>query len=515
MALTSLFTDIADAIRAKEGSTGTITASAFPDRIAALTGGGGDAISQAKTVAVTAAGQIQIGDTVYTVAGSAAAVQTDGAREELPGPVRTAAFSPDGKLLALAGMTLSQSGYIVYGSGWARLYRVKAGGTLSPLKELTWGEGSFPAVTWAGWSPDGKLLALAGSEGESYNSMTGVARIYTVAGETVTEGPELHADAAGTAFPKEIVGGVFSPGGDALFLLSNGYGSTGQTAGLYAYGITDGAVSFSVAYTEGALKVASSYLPSSLAMKPDGTRLLAGWKLFSVSGATLTAVKDLFGVSPPSVMTFSPDGGQLVTTMYGNTGDVYTVSGDTYTKTGTVEIGGSCGAMVFSPDGGMFAAVGKTTNYSTPQSSSSFFKVYAVSGSTFTLTDTPYEAARNDLEAPGMFALALSPDGGTLIAGGGASRYEGSGGSGEELTPVSEVGGVYIKGTGGSWTRKAGLCWGGGEEESAAVTAYPAPEGAIPASAAPCGVGYAKSAMAAGETGTVVVIGEITGEATT
>lgn len=37
--LTALFTDIADAIRAKTGGTADIRADAFPDAIAAITGG--------------------------------------------------------------------------------------------------------------------------------------------------------------------------------------------------------------------------------------------------------------------------------------------------------------------------------------------------------------------------------------------------------------------------------------------------------------------------------------------
>lgn len=42
ISLVRLFTDIADAIRQKDGSTGTIIASEFPDRIAAIPSGGAD-----------------------------------------------------------------------------------------------------------------------------------------------------------------------------------------------------------------------------------------------------------------------------------------------------------------------------------------------------------------------------------------------------------------------------------------------------------------------------------------
>ena len=510
MSLTTLFTGIADAIRTKEGSTGTIAASAFPARIAALTGGGGDAITNARTVEVTAAGAIQIGDTVYTVEDSAApAAQADGEREELPGPVRTAAFSPDGKLLVLGGPEKTEGGFVAYGTGWAKLYRVGAGGTLSVLKDLTWGEESVPAVVKAAWSPDGTLLALTGTKGENYNSMMGAARVYTVAGSAVTEGPELYADAAGMAFPRvDAADVVFSPIGDALFLLFNRYGSAGQETELYAYSVAEGQVSFAAVYDTAALKVGSYNVPSTMALKPDGTRLLAGWRLFAVAGTTLTKVKDLSTATSPSVMAFSPDGTLLAAADY-NGAKVYAVEGDAISAGAAVELGGTCNDLAFSPDGGALAVAGGTQNYSQPQSSSGFVKMFNLGDGTVTPAGTLYEVAREgDMNAPRLFSLAFAPDGETLVAGGGAIVMEGSGGSAEGLPLTSEIGGVYVKGADG-WVRKDGLYGSGGGETPAVVTAYPAPEGVIPVSAAPCGVGYAKSAMAEGETGTVVVIGRM------
>lgn len=68
MSLQTLFTEIANAIRAKDGTTGTIAANTFPARIQAIPSGGGTASAKATLEGLTwTAGTVANGKITFTL----------------------------------------------------------------------------------------------------------------------------------------------------------------------------------------------------------------------------------------------------------------------------------------------------------------------------------------------------------------------------------------------------------------------------------------------------------------
>lgn len=171
------YTNIANAIRAKNYTSTTYTPAEMPAAINALE----DKITNANKVSVVAKDTIAIGDTIYTVPCSPFNVSG------INGTVYTAAFSPDGCLLVLGG-DFSCKAFMVYNN------------TLTYVSDIIPGSG---IVRGAAFSPDGTKLILVGDFG-------GYAKLYTVSGTTFNPKSTLSITSEETYAPSCV---AFSPSG--------------------------------------------------------------------------------------------------------------------------------------------------------------------------------------------------------------------------------------------------------------------------------------------------------------
>lgn len=427
---------------------------AYPEKIRAISGG--DQINQAREVQVVAANQIQVGDTVYTISGDYAPYLRSGEDGALlSGGFKAATFSPDGRLLVVAGTF----------PGKAKIYTVN-GVTLTYSGDIQ----DLPVSVSGGlaFSPDGSLLVIG--VGNS-------ACIYSV------QGTELVS--AGSVTVKSLSCMTFSPDG-AVFIAGSS-GSRGMLSVFSVDGTTftaAGSVSFRNA--------------QCLALSPDGGTLVAAGssgraKVYSVEGTTLTEVGDLYADAEGTALdnsvyavAFSPDGSLLVLggTLSGRV-KVYSVDGtsitylsDIYADTeGTALDFGNVTDIAFSPDGSMLFLVGASIGWA---------RVYSVNGTSITYIKTIEGEEDSRL-------LAISPNGALLVLGPSFSAAY-------KDFAVRYV----IDGTDFTFP------------VDAYDSAYKAPGGNISDQIndlmESIGVGYAKCSMEAGEMGTVVVIGQVTNE---
>ncbi|WP_251447013.1 WD40 repeat domain-containing protein [Vermiculatibacterium agrestimuris] len=421
---------------------------AYPAKVRAIPGR--DQINLAREVQVIAANKIQVGDTVYTISGDYAPYLRGG---------------EDGALLS---------------------------GT----------------VCGAAFSPNGQILVVAGS-------FQGKVKVYAVDGTKLTYSGDIEDPPA--LLPKGL---AFSADGSSLVV------GAGSDANIYS-------VQESALVPTGKVTVKSI---SCVAFSPDGTVFVAGSAneidVFSVDGTTFTAAGriDLRGVQ---CLAFSPDGSTLVAGGSSGLSKVYAVEGTTLTEVGNLyadaegtALNGVIYAAAFSPDGSLLVLGGTFTGRA---------KVYAVEETSITyISDIYADTEGTTLDFGNVAEIAFSPDGSMLLLVGGgigwARAYSvngtsityiktvGGDGSGESLA-ISPDGALLILGLSYSSTKRFavrytidGTDFSFPTEEYA--SAYKAADGSISEQLnnlmESIGIGYAKCSMEAEETGTVVVIGEVT-----
>ena len=359
--------------------------SSYPQKIRAIEGGGSTAVGPVQKVQVVAKDKIQIGDAIYTCAELG----------NFDKYIRTAAFSPDGKVLVLGGQF----------TGYAKVYSVS--GTAVTFVSNIYADAGTTAlnntVNSTAFSPDGKVLVLGGQ-------FTGYAKVYSVSGTAVTFASNIYAN-SGTTFLSNVVSSTaFAPDGKTLVL--------GGSFSGYAkvYSVSGTMVTFVNNIYADAGTAALSRAVLTAAFSPDGKMLVLGGqftsyaKVYSVSGTTVTFISNIYANSGTAALNsnghsaaFSSDGKMLVLGgQFTGFAKVYSVSGTTvtfisniYANSGTMALSNVVYSAAFSPDGKTLVLGG---NFS------GFAKVYSVSGMTVTFVPQGTDAYQiKNFIAPRLF----------------------------------------------------------------------------------------------------------------
>ena len=226
-------------------------------------------------------------------------------------------------------------------------------------------------VSSAAFSLDSKTLVLCGY-------FTGGAKVYSINNNTITYVSNIYADNGTTSFNDYVYSIVFSP--DSKTLVLGGY-FTGHA------------------------------------------------KIYSIQGTTVTYVSDIYADNSNTALngsiksaSFSPDGKTLV--LVGNfTGKakVYSVNGTTITYVNDIyadnndnALNSTISSVDLSPDGKTLVLGGCFTGRA---------KIYSVNGTTITYVSNIYANAGTTALNNTVYSAAFSPDGGTLILGGGFTGY--------------------------------------------------------------------------------------------
>jgi len=316
--------------------------------------------------------KLEINDVVYTIQGN---IGEEPEFADIGDEIHACAFSPDGARFILGGLL----------TGYAKIYSVS--GTrlffMSDIYADTETTALDDDVLACAFSPDSTKFVLGGD-------FTGLAKIYSVSGTTVTFVSNIYADTGTTALDSTVYALAFSPDGTELVL---GGFFTGKAK---IYSVSGTTVTFvSDIYADAGTTALDSSI-RALSFSPDGTELVligaftGRAKIYSVSGTAVTFVSDIYADTGTTALSsygyslaFSLDGTKLVLGgLFTGKAKIYSVSGtavtfvsDIYADTGTTELSSSVRAIAFSPDGTKLLLGG-------------FFiggaKIYSVSGTTVT-----------------------------------------------------------------------------------------------------------------------------------
>ena len=362
-------------------------------------------------------------------------IYADSGTTVLSSYVLTATFSPDGKTLVLGGEF----------TGYAKVYSV-SGTTITYVRDIYADTGTTALggnVKTAAFSPDGKTLVLGGR-------FTGEAKVYSVSGTTITYVRNIYADTGTTALISDVRTVAFSPDGKALVLggIFTGYAKVYSVSGTTITYVRD-------IYADTGTTNLNSYV-NTAAFSPDGKTLVLGGSFTGrAKRYIMTSNSDFVNVgyegdiyansgtttlsSYASTAAFSPDGKILVLGgIFDGRAKVYSVSGttityvrDIYADTGTTALNNLVNTAAFSPDGKVLILGGNFTRYA---------KVYSVSGTTITYVRDIYADAGTTILSNNVTAAAFSPDGKTLILGGGfTGRAKVYSVSGTAITYVRDI----------------------------------------------------------------------------
>jgi WD40 repeat protein len=238
----------------------------------------------------------------------------------MPGPARAAAFSPDGRYLALGG------NFGPYAPPWLKLWDPTTGRVVATFPEPTYG------AAWMKFSPDGRTLAC-----ERWEEL----QLCNVAGPA--EPTPLQR------FSHKIMALAFAPDGATL-----------------ATGHFEGTITLwePVSGREKSMRSAHASWVRSLAFSPDGRTLASGSddetvKLWDSATGIELATLDRHGCLS-SLVAFAPDGQTLAATGENNTVRLWSLPQ-------LQEVGVLRGqesavtSVVFSPDGRLLALVENKT----------------------------------------------------------------------------------------------------------------------------------------------------------
>ena len=360
-------------------------------------------------VTVVALDQIKVGDVVYTVQRSAAThvgdIYADADGTALSSSANHAVFSPDGSLLVLGG----------YFTGGAKLYTV-SGATITYVSDLTSElPGNVTAVTTVDLSPDGALLVIGAIVRYSRHCVY----LLSLSNTGATYIGEVYADAAGTLFYKDIHSAAFSPDGSLLVLGGRfaGYAKLYSVAGTTVTYVSDIYADESATALDGTCNYAT--------FSPDGGLLILGGsftgqnKLYSVVGTTVTYVEDIY-ISESgeyvNAVTFSPDGALLVAVgSFHRRSKLFSVDGATITYVDNIyadrdntPLDAAAYTATFSPDGSLLVLGGEFVGCA---------KLYSVVGTTVTYVSDIYADAQTKAFDYSVGAIAFPPDGSLFVLG--------------------------------------------------------------------------------------------------
>jgi WD40 repeat protein len=350
----------------------------------------------------------------------------------LDNTVYSVAFSPDGNSLVLGGNFL----------GRAKIYSI-SGTTVTYVSDIYGSVGTTNVlggdVNAVAFSPDGTKLVIGGL-------FTGIAKIYSVSGTTVTFVSNIYADAGTTALSSTLHALAFSSDGTKLVL---GGAFTGRAK---IYSVSGTNVTFVSNIYSDAGTTALSNTVYALAFSPNGNSLVLGGeftnraKIYTVSGTTVTFVSDIYANAGTTTFTsaircflFSSDGTKLVLGgVFSGNAKIYSVSGttltyvsDIYADAGTTTLTSGVNAMAFSFNGNNLIIGGQFTRR---------LKIYSVSGTTVTYLNDIYADSGTTLLDNIMYSASFSSDGTKLVVGGdfeGRSKIYSV--SGTNVTFISDI----------------------------------------------------------------------------
>ena len=338
--------------------------------------------------------------------------------------VTALAFSPNGKILAIS-----------VGGGPTRLWAVASHRVVATLPQGT----ANAEVTAMRFNPGGTILAVAATPTSGVEHGPSVTRLWAVpAGRLITTLP----NGGGT----QVDAMAFNP--DGTTLATGDYDGSTQVWNVAAVTNTPSAV----------LTYDSDGAAPALAFSPDGATLAAGtgnavqlwnvaagrrtgtllvgrgqqtaYEVFSPDGATLAVrtgnavqlwnvaarrlIKTLPGTGGSgSIIAFSPDGATLAVGT-GNVVKLWNVATSRIIKVLPLGRGQDLSSVAFSPDGALLAVgalISNTINDSNPTTQTSETQLWDVAAGRLT--------ARLPAGAGFVYAVAFSPDGGTLAVGTG------------------------------------------------------------------------------------------------
>ena len=435
--------------------------SGYPGLIRDISGGA--KIDNARDVEVVAADRIRIGDTVYTV-------EKDAMDWGASRRARTAAFSPDGKMLVLGGEF----------AGYAKAYSV-SGTTITYISDIYADSGTTAlssTVASVVFSPDGKLLLLGGD-------FTGYAKAYSVSGTAITYISNIYADSGTTALSGSVNVVAFSPDGKMLVM-----------GGIFArcakaYSVSGTAITYISDIYANSGTTALSYVYAA-AFSPDGKMLVLGGsftgraKAYLVDGTAITYISDIRANSGTNVLSgnvyvaaFSLDGKMLLlggdftgkAKVYSVSGTAITYISDIYANSGTTALNSSVYAAAFSPDGKMLVLGGSFTGCA---------KVYSVDGTAITYISNIYANSGTVALISDVRTVTFFLGGKMLVLVGSFTGYAKVYECTEDRLPIHPTG-TYME-------------------------AHVAPEGNVSQYTSGCGIGFAKEDLECGGAGQVTVI---------
>lgn len=317
--------------------------------------------------------------------------------------VKSATFSPDGKLLVITG---DFNDFIKY-------YAVN-GATLTYLGNLTInGELYNNTVGGANFSPDGKWLIVCTSNGGYF------ATAYRVDGINITYAFGILNNTTTTTLYGKPNRAVFSPDGKTLVLIG------AFTGAAKIYTVTDDSILYvSELYSDNNNTALSSYAYGA-AFSPNGKLFVIGGqftgyaKLYSVDGTNFTYLNDIPADATGTALNtyvraaaFSPSGDALVLGgNFSNYGKIYAVNGSSLTFVSNITGGNTNGTrndVVFSKSGNLLFSA----EYS------GLIKIHKVDGTTLTYINSVYADGKSTRLNGSVSTVAISPDESLIVAGG-------------------------------------------------------------------------------------------------
>ena len=332
--------------------------------------------------------------------------------------VFTAAFSPDGSTLVLGGDF----------AGNAKVYSV-SGPDIAYASDIytdTVGTALGGKITAAAFSPDGTTLVLAGD-------FTGIAKVYSVNGHTITYAGDIYADANGTVLSGSVSAVAFSTNG-AILVLGGDFAGSAKL-----YSVSGQNISY---VRDIHADVAGTALDGEVAaavFSPDNSTLMLGGnfvghaKLYSINGLDVIYVCDIYANSTSMALD-----GKVVTAAFSSAsstlilgGDftghakIYTLNGSTITYVGDIyadtigtALNGRVSASAFSFDGSTLVLGGGFAGSA---------KAYSVSQQEISNVGSIYaDGVKTELDGP-VAVAAFSSSGNILVIGGNfsgsAKRY--------------------------------------------------------------------------------------------
>ena len=213
--------------------------------------GGGSIGLEGTEATFVAKDKLKINDIVYTIKGD---IEAEARFDALSSYVYALTFSPNGTKLVLGGDF----------TGYAKIYSV-SGTTVTFVSDIYADTGTTALdnyVSAAAFSPDGTELVLGGY-------FTGMAKIYSVSGTTVTFVSDIYADTGTTALSDTVRALAFSSDGTELVL--GGY-FTGKAK---IYSVSGDTITFSSdLYADAVTMELSDNVMSNLAKSEEIRKIL-------------------------------------------------------------------------------------------------------------------------------------------------------------------------------------------------------------------------------------------------